>query len=126
MSYNFSGVFPPVDVGFTEKEASQYYDIAYEENVKRNDTSGGYELTRPQFTRKPRKTFKTGFVEMSASDFDIFEKFFEKYQLSKSFTWFNQASQSNHTVRINSAPNVTWRGIGSRALYNVEVELKEV
>lgn len=126
MSYNFTGVFPPTDVGFTEKEASRYYKPMYEDNVKRNDTSGGYEFTRPQFTRKPRKTFKTGFVEVNAADFDIFEKFYEKYQQSRSFTWYNQATGTNHTVRINAIPDVTYVGAGSRPLYNIEVELKEV
>lgn len=122
----FSGIFPPTDMGFTEGEDSKYYGIELEDKTIRSSAEGGYELTRPRFTRKGRKTFTTGFTEMSATDYETFMLFWEDFGGSKSFTWYNQAEQKNYTVRFAEPPSFTYSGVGEFATYNVEVKLKQV
>lgn len=122
----FSGVFPPTDAGFTAKEDSGYYGIEFEDNTMRSDSDGGYEVTRPRFTRKPRKTFTTGFTELSQANYDLLVEFWEKYQGSLKFTWTDPTDLRAYTVRIEKPPTVTYAGVGPTRMYNVEVKLKQV
>lgn len=122
----FTGSFPPFAEGFVEKEDARFYGIEFEDKTRRSDSDGGYEFTRPKFTRNGRRTFKTGFTEMSASDFDIFQDFWDAYGGYKSFAWTNPADGRTHTVRFAEPPTVVYSGVGAVATYNVEVALKQV
>jgi phage-related protein len=123
---SFSGVFPPTDVGFTEKEDAQYYEVEVDDNTMRSSSDGGYEFSRPRFTRKPRKTFTTGFTELSQSDYALLMDFWDAYQGAVSFTWVDPTDNVAHTVRMTKPPVVTYRGIGPRRMWNVEVTMKQV
>ena len=126
MSYAFTGVFPPTDVGFFEGQDARFYGVELEDSTIRSDMEGGYEFARPRFTRKPRKTFKTGFTAASENDCDIVVAFWEEYQGFRQFTWTNPASLTVHTVRMVEPPIITYAGSGALRRYDIEVILKEV
>jgi phage-related protein len=123
---SFVGIFPPFGEGFTEKEDARFYGIEFEDKTRRSESDGGYEFTRPKFTRNGRRTFKTGFTQMNAADFDIFQNFWDAYGGYKSFSWTNPADGRAHTVRFAEPPTVRYTGIGAVATYDVEVTLKQV
>jgi len=123
---SFTGTFPPIDAGFTEGQDSAYYNISLEDNTIRNATDGGYELTRARNTRKPRKTFSTGFTEMNQSDFEIFTDFWNYYTGAKIFYWVNPVDFVTRSVRFSDMPKISYVGVGGFAKYNIEVTLKEV
>ena len=125
MPYSFAGNFPPHEVGFVEKEDARFYGIETEDTTIRSGQEGGYEIARPQFTRKPKRTYSTGFTRMSQSDFDIIMAFWDEYQGSKQFNWQNPTTQTVHSVRFTEAPNITYEGVGQLFEYTVEVKIKE-
>ena len=63
---------------------------------------------------------------MSASDFAIFENFWDSFGGYKSFSWVNPATGVGYTVRFAEPPNVKYTGIGAVPTYDVEVKLKQV
>jgi phage-related protein len=126
MAINFTNTFPPFDVGFVEKEDSRFFSVVFEDNTIRADTEGGYETSRPRFTRRTRKTFTTGFTEMSQDDYAIIEEFWEEFGGSKAFAWVNQTNGITYSTRFTKAPTISYVGVGSYRAYNVEMELKEV
>jgi hypothetical protein len=126
MALVFDDTFPPAAQGFLEKEDAAYYKVGLGDSTMRSDTDGGYEFARKRFTKAPRSTFSTGFTEMVEADFIILKDFWTQYQGSKAFTWYNKAESANYLVRFSSSPKITYSGVGSRPLYNIEVELKEV
>jgi len=123
---SFTGVFPPTDAGFVEKQDAKYYGIEFEDKTMSSKSEGGYEHTRPKFTRKGRKTFTTGFTEMSAADFEIFTDFWDAFGGYKSFSWVDPATSKAYTVRFAEPPSVRYSGLGATPTYNVEVKLKQV
>lgn len=122
----FSGVFPPIENAFAEKQDSKYFGIDTEDNTIRASTEGGYEFTRKRFTRAPRKTFITGFTMMSQTDYETFDEFWDEYQGAKSFTWVEPTTSVAHTVRFAEKPSISYAGLGSTFLYDVIVKLKQV
>ena len=126
MSNVFAGAFPPFDVGFSEKEDAGYYSVSYEDNTVRSNMEGGYDTSRPRFTRKMRKTFITGFSDITQADFEIIEEFWLQFGGHRVFTWTDPTNQIDYSARFTRQPNITYTGIGPHRSYNVEVELKEV
>jgi hypothetical protein len=122
----FNGTFPPFEEGFIEKEDARFYSIQIDENLVEANTEGGYNITRPRSTRKPRKTFSTGFSFLGSADYDLFIEFYEFYQQFRNFTWINPATLITYTVRFTKPPKLNYVGTGPLRLYNVEVILKEV
>jgi len=122
----FSGIFPPVEYGFSEKEDAKHFGIDIEDNTVRAKTEGGYEFTRKRFTRKPRKTFMTGFTMMSQADYDTFIDFWDEYQGARAFNWVEPTTNSVHSVRFADKPSIQYVGKGSTFLYDVVVKMKQV
>lgn len=122
----FVGLFPPTDAGFTDKEDSAYYSEEIEDNTMRSDKDGGYEYSRPRFTRNGRMTYTTGFTDISQADKDLILEFWTKYTGAKSFTWVNPTNLESNSVRFTKPPKPTYTGAGQTRTYNVEVEIKQV
>jgi hypothetical protein len=122
----FNATFPPFAQGFTEKEDARYYGIQLAENLIASNTEGGYELTRPRSTRKPRKTFTTGFSSLSTADYELFLEYYEEYQQFTNFFWVDPSTLMPYTVRFVKPPTIVYVGSGPLRLYNVEVTIKEV
>jgi len=118
--------FPPA--GMTSKEDSKYFEVSQEDPAIRTSTDGGYQLTRPRYTRRPRRVFKTGFTQISEADRALLETFWNT-QLggSKSFTWTIPTTLEEVTVRFEEEMDFKYKGVGGTHYFDVtSIKLREV
>lgn len=118
--------FPPVTM--TAKEDSKYRVDTQADPAMRHEVDGGYVVTRPRYTRAPRKTFKTGFTDVSQSDKAAFETFFaSKKGGSDSFTWTDPVTNTTYTVRFFGQPEYTYTGRGNYYRWDItNITLEQV
>ena len=96
---------------FTEKQA----DPAMKQEV-----DGGYTITRPRYTRTPRKTWTTGFTDLTTTQKDSFVSFWNTYKGgSNSFTYLNPADAQTYTVRFMGQPNIKYTGMASLRRWDI-------
>lgn len=116
-------VFPPV--GITEKEDAKLYGVELQDSTITSDTEGGYEYTRPRFTRAPSRTFKSGFTSLDGAQYEAFEAFWQVNQSHTAFDWTNPATGELIRGRMRE-PTVKYEGIGLSRLYTVTYSIKEI
>lgn len=64
------------DLAFSVPQDRRYYSVEHENNTERTKFEGGYVASRPKFPRNPvRRTWRTGFTDMSPADRAILEGF---------------------------------------------------
>lgn len=79
----------------TFKESSE--DVA----LSLNETDGGYAISRPKFTRRPRRTFSWRYVEMRDADKAALLAFWELVKgRSNAFNWQHPVSGTIYNVRF--------------------------
>ena len=117
--------FPPA--GMTAKEDVEHYGFSLEDSTLRNTTDGGYQVTRPRYTRNSIRIFKTGFTWISEADRQKLLDFIDEKKLGGSaFTWIDPVSNSQFNVKLAEAPKFTYNGIANIALWNVEFTFRQV
>ena len=116
--------FPPVAV--TELEDAKYFSENLDDPALRVDYDGGYQATRPRYTRAPRRTWTTGFTLMGQTEYEACRTFYESRKGgSESFTWTNPADGVEYTVRFQEfSPEYIGPGPGRR--FNLKIKLKQV
>lgn len=74
-----------------------------------NDTDGGYWMTRPKYTRKPPRSFKFKFTDLSQADHDALLDFWETKAKGSSvaFLWRNPADKKQYNVRFGKGMSLT-------------------
>ena len=111
-------------------EDAKYYGVEYEDVTIAAEMEGGYVVTRPRHTRKPRRTWTTGYSSISQSDLTIWETFFDSIRGgSLAFDWTNPVTSVVHSVRLKAGemPRIEYRGAGTNYRYDItNIKLEEV
>lgn len=106
---------------------SQYFETDYEDKSIKGEVDGGYLNVRPRHTRRPRRTFKTGFTEISQEHKELLESFYDEVGCYLKFDYTDPTSGKLFTVRFDKPFAAKYKGIGKTRLWNIqEVVLKEV
>ncbi len=75
---------------------------------------GGYVISRPRHTRRPRRTWSFGFTMMKDADVAILQTFWDTVKGgSNSFTWVHPVSHSTITVRFSPEMTMKFNRIGA-------------
>jgi hypothetical protein len=120
------GDFPPGSLAL--QEDSKYYSEKQADPVMRSEAEGGYIITRARYTRKPRKTFTTGFTGITNAEKALIQDFWDtKMGGTEQFTWKNRANDILYTVRFNGQPSFTYVGAGKLSRWDVSnITLEQV
>lgn len=115
------------DFPLSTKQDSSQYGFEQEDTGMRSEMEGGYVLTRPRHLRTPRRTWKTGFTDLSDTDKTTFENFYDTYGTYKSFTYALPVAGTVVTVRFKQVPKYEYKGFGANLRWNIsDVYLEEV
>lgn len=118
--------FPTLSRG----QDSAYFKVTQADPSMRTPTEGGYVYTRPRFTRRPRRTFVTGFTNISEADRALLEQFWNDTRGgSLAFDWTHPISGEVISVRFaHQKPlEFEYAGIGHWRRWNCgPIELEEV
>lgn len=94
-----------------------------EDSTIRSQFEGGYEHTRPRFTRI-RKTFGLKYSMLPDADKTTLDDFITTVKGSAdAFTWTHPKYGTQHNVRFTKPPKFEYVQHG---YWNVEIELREV
>lgn len=103
--------FPTVNLAGLED--SKHFKQEQADPAMRQEVDGGYTITRPRYTRIPRKTWTTGFTDLTDAQKAEFDTFWETQRGgSNSFTYLNPADAVTYTVRFKGVPKVIYTGMG--------------
>lgn len=114
------------------KEDSSKYGFEQEDVSIRSPMEGGYVLSRPRTTRPPRRSWTSGFTNISNADKLLLESFYNTKGSYMSFTYLvpvpNVEGGAKETVTVRFLGPLKWeyKGFGSNARWNVEFKLEEV
>ena len=118
--------FPPGSL-VSKEDSSQRTDTVADPAM-RQEMDGGYVITRPRFTRRPRRSFQTGFTDITDAEKVLLEDFWDAHKGgSNSFTWTDPVSNVTRTVRFKSGAAYQYAGHGPTRRWNATgVVLEEV
>jgi hypothetical protein len=112
---------------FGNKEDSKKFGFDTEDVGMRSEMEGGYVLTRPRHTRKPRRTWMTGFTNLSNANFEQFMTFWNEHGTFKAFTYTVRTSNEVVNVRLASKPSWKYAGFGNNFRWDInDIKLEEV
>lgn len=109
-------------------EDSKHFTESSADPAKRYEMDGGYTITRPRYTRTPRKTWTTGFTDLTATQKDSFMAFWEsKKGGADSFTYLNPADATTYTVRFKGVAKIKYTGMGPLRRWDItDITLEQV
>lgn len=111
----------------TKKQDSRFYAVQQEDVTVKSEQEGGYVLTRPRHTRTPRKTFSTGYTDISNADKLTLESFFNTVGGHTEFVWQDPVELTNVTVRFGAPMEFKYSGVGGNHRWDIaKIELEEV
>ena len=118
--------FPTVNLAGLED--SKHFTESSADPSMRQDVEGGYAITRPRYTRTPRKTWTTGFTDLTTVEKDEFLAFWEsKKGSADSFTYENPADTVTYTVRFNGPATIKYTGMGPLRRWDITgINLEQV
>jgi len=95
-------------------EDSKHFTEDSADPAARFEMEGGYTSTRPRYTRLPRKTWTTGFSDLTDAQKNSHTAFWDTYMGgSNSFIYLNPANATEYTVRFKGKPKITYVGMAS-------------
>lgn len=100
----------PVFPTLSKKPDAKTYKESAEDQGMGSDMEGGYRITRPRHTRKPRRTFSFQYSDLSLTDKIALDDFIDLVKgTSDSFTWTRPYDAKVFTVRfIAPLPELEW------------------
>lgn len=105
---------------------SKFLTVTQEDNAVKGETEGGYLNTRPRHTRRPRKTFTTGYTSIVHADYLEAIGFYDKVGTWKVFTWVDKTTGVTYRVRFDKPPKWSYVGAGVAKIWTSEaITLKE-
>jgi len=118
--------FPTVALAGLEN--SKYFGVAQANPAKMAEVEGGYTVSRSRYTRLPRKTWTTGFSDLTDAQKDSFADFWDaKMGGSASFTYLNPADATTYTVRFMSQPKIKYVGMAALRRWEItDITLEQV
>lgn len=106
---------------------SSKFNQTTEDPTIRTPIEGGYIATRARHTRRPRRTFKGGYTNLSEADRLLMETFTNTVKVGAlNFYWTHPITNEVITCRFKSPPNFDYAGVGSTYRWNVSIDLEEV
>ena len=118
-------VFP-----ITKDQDQQYYREMPDDPAIRVETEGGYEITRPRYTRRPRRTYVTGWSYISSAEKATFDAFWDQMRGGAgAFMWKRPTDGQEILVRFTgNKPSVEYAVmLGHDHCYHLKnVEIREV
>lgn len=105
---------------------AKYFKIASEDNAVKGETEGGYVAARPRHTRRPRRTFITGFTDIKHAEYLEIQTFFDQVGTWRVFDYVDPTTLVTHKVRFEKPIECKYTGMGIAKLWTLaEVTLKE-
>lgn len=115
------------DFPLANQQDSAQFGFAQEDKGLRAEMEGGYVLTRPRYSGAPRRTWKTGFTDLSNTDKQTFDAFFAIYGTFQSFNYTVPTGEGVIIVRFKQAPTYEYKGFGTNYRWNItDIYLEEV
>lgn len=115
--------FPPIGL----KEDSKYFGHTKEDKAILSDTDGGYVYSRPRHARNPRRTFSTGFTNLTQGQLNSLDAFFDVRGCYMIFTYTIPTTGELVDVRFESPFTAKYMGVGGLHRYDVtDIKLVEV
>lgn len=109
------------------KEDASKFGFESEDVGIRSEMEGGYVLTRPRHTRRPRRTWTTGFSSISNTEYNTFVTFWDTHGTYKAFTYTVPTSNEVVNVRFAAKPDFKYVGIGENFRWDItQIKLEEV
>lgn len=106
---------------------SQYFSIELEDKGLKGEVEGGYTHTRPRHTRPPRRTFKTGFTEISQEQLQTLLDFYDLVGTYQKFNYTDPTSGKVYELRFDKPFSPKYKGIGKTKLWTItDIVLKQV
>lgn len=112
---------------FPSKQDASKFGFEQEDTGIRAEMEGGYVLTRPRHTRTPRRTYKTGFTDLSNADKLTFEAFVASFGTYKAFNYTVPVQGTVINVRLREIPKYEYKGFGNNLRWDInDIYLEEV
>ncbi len=112
------------------QQDSKHYTEEFEDPSISKEMDGGYTTSRPSHTRTPRRTYTTGFTNISDAEKILLDDFLKEVRGgSEGFLWSNPVSDDVVTVRIKSGsmPKAKYVGKGGVHRWDYSVfKLEEI
>ena len=119
-------VDPVFPVELASEQDSSKFQVEQEDNAVKGETEGGYVFTRRRNTRRPRRTFTTGFTDISQALQEKLETFYDLVGTHTPFVYTNPATGKTFRVRFTAGPKYQYTGMGKTRLWSVaSLTLKE-
>ncbi|MFT4064270.1 hypothetical protein [Paraburkholderia sp.] len=116
-------LFPLADL-----QDSSKYQVSQENQALASSMDGGYVMTRPRHTRQPRKTYQSGFANLTESQKNTLQAFFDSvFGGSVIFNWTNPTDGTIKAVRFTTDTTLafSYTGVGTTRLYDVTFKVQE-
>jgi phage-related protein len=115
------------DFPLAAKQDSGKFGFEQEDVGMRSEMEGGYVITRPRHTRTPRRTWKTGFSDLSNTDKTTLETFVNNQGTYKAFNYTLPVVGTIVNVRFKTIPKYEYHGFGANLRWDVsDIMLEEV
>jgi phage-related protein len=113
---------------FADLQDSSKYGVSQENQALASPMEGGYVVTRPRHTRKPRKTYQSGFTNLTEDQKNTLQDFFDSvFGGSVIFNWTNPTDDTVKAVRFTTDTTLafSYTGYGFARRYDVSFKLQE-
>lgn len=116
-------IFPTLAKG----QDSKFYKVAQENTALTTKMEGGYVVSRAKHTRKPRKTWTTGFSSILNADRIKLQDFWDTVRGgSVIFDWTDPITNTVMQVRfVGEGLEFSYVGMGVAQLWDVSFQLEQ-
>jgi len=105
---------------------SKVYNVEQEDPALKSDLEGGYVVSRAKHTRKPRKTFTTGYRAVSDADRKMLQNFYDTVRGGAViFDWTDPVDGIVYQVRFVEKLQWKYVGIGEAKLWDVQFRVQQ-
>lgn len=105
---------------------SKFFSVEQEDNAIKSETDGGYVNARARSSRRPRKTFTTGYTDIAHADYLIAQQFYDEVGTWKIFTYVDKTTGVTRRVRFEKPIKWKYVGAGIAKIWTSEsITLKE-
>lgn len=116
--------FPTLPSGMVADSAKFSTDLA--DNAIRDETEGGYTITRARSTRMPRRSWKLGYTFSTNADKNTIEDFWKlTLGTSRIFNWTDPESLIVYQVRFKGTISSKYVGKGPLHRWDCDFELEQ-
>lgn len=115
-------IFPTMEM----EQDSKFYNVELEDPAIKSEMDGGYVVSRARHTRKPRKTYTTGYSEILEPDRKRLEDFWTLVRGgSVIFDWTDPVEKAVCKVRFTQPLKFKYTGVGDLKKWEVSITLEQ-